>query len=143
MNQANVPATDLSIMIGEILGTLLARILPGAWEGSVPPITLPGRHAAIDQYIKKAPWNTPLSKSMLDIVCGFPPYTTLDTAAAFPEWDILGVDPSLPVYLIYDAEGNYVTLNDTKKKVYFQPALPTVENWNVLLGDATGTKQRF
>ncbi len=143
MNQAKVPATDLSTMTGEILGTLLARILPGAWEGAVPPITLPGRHAAIDQYIKKAPWYTSETNSMLDIGCGFPPYTTLDTAKAFPDWNILGVDPSLPVYLIYDAQGNYATLDENKKTVYFQPALPTIENWNALLDDAAATKRRF
>ncbi len=143
MNQSKVPATDLSTMTGEILGWLLARILPGAWEGTVPPITVPGRHAAIDQYIKKAPWNTSSSKSMLDIGCGFPPYTTLDTAETFPDWEILGVDPSLPAYLIYDAQGNYATLDENKNTVYFQPASPTIENWNALLDPAAGTKKRF
>ncbi len=143
MNQAKVPATDLSTMTGEILGTLLARILPGAWEGTVPPITLPGRHAAVDAYIKWVTGDSSASMYMLDIGCGFPPYTTLDTAKAFPSWNILGVDPSLPVYLIYDEHGNYATLDKNKKTVYFQPALPTVENWNTLLGDAAATKQRF
>jgi len=55
MSSAGIPAKDMSVLIGEILGTLLARILPGAWEGRVPPITLPGRHATIDQYIKTNP----------------------------------------------------------------------------------------
>jgi hypothetical protein len=52
MNTAAIPAKDMSLVLGEIMGTLLARILPGAWEGRVPPITLPGRHAVVDQYIK-------------------------------------------------------------------------------------------
>ena len=142
MNLGGVPATDLSTMTGDILGTLLARILPGAWEGRVPPITLPGRHMAIDSYLRDEA-RISGQKTMLDIGCGFPPYTTLDTAKAFPNWHITGVDPSLPVYLIYDDQGNYATLDEHKKTVYFQPALPTVENWNELLADSAATKARF
>jgi SAM-dependent methyltransferase len=142
MKQGGVPATDLSTMTGEILGTLLARILPGAWEGRVPPITLPGRHMAMDQLLSS---EAGLSgeRTMLDIGCGFPPYTTLDTAKAFPNWHITGVDPSLPVYLIYDDQGNYATLDEHQQTVYFQPAIPTVENWNELLADSKRTKRRF
>lgn len=142
MQKGGVPATDLSTMTGQILGTLLARILPGAWEGRVPPITLPGRHMAIDQYLKSDS-GLEGKRDMLDIGCGFPPYTTLDSAKAFPHWNITGVDPSLPVYLIYDDQGNYATLDEHKNTVYFQPALPTVENWNELLADSAATKQRF
>ena len=139
MSKAGVPATDMSLLLGEILGTLLARILPGAWEGRVPPITIPGRHATIDQYIKSNQWIDSENKSMLDIGCGFPPHTTLETAQNLDGWEILGVDPSLPVYLIYDAEGNYATLDETKSTVYFQPAVPSVDNWNRLLNDSTAT----
>lgn len=142
MNQGGVPATDLSTMTGDILGTLLARILPGAWEGRVPPITLPGRHMAIDRYLSEEA-KIGGEKKMLDIGCGFPPHTTLDSSKVFPEWHITGVDPSLPVYLIYDDQGNYATLDEHKKTVYFQPALPTVENWNELLADSAATKARF
>jgi hypothetical protein len=80
---------------------------------------------------------------MLDIGCGFPPYTTLDTANYLPDWTITGADPSLPIYLIYDEAGNYATLDEHKSTVYFQPALPTLENWNQLLANSTATKLRF
>ncbi len=143
MNSAAIPAKDMSLVLGEILGTLLARILPGAWEGRVPPITVPGRHAVVDQYIKTNPLIGSGAKTMMDIGCGFPPYTTIETASYLPDWHITGVDPSLPVYLIYDAEGNYATLDESKSTVYFQPAIPSVENWNNLLNDPTATKNRF
>ena len=136
-------AKDLSLHQADILGTLLARILPGVWEGRVPPITLHGRHAVIDQYIKTNPWISSDGKSMLDIGCGFPPFTTIETANYLDDWNITGADPSLPAYPIYDAEGNYATLDENKSTVYFQPAIPSVENWNKLLSNSTVTKSSF
>jgi hypothetical protein len=143
MHEAGIPAKDMSLLLGEILGTLLARILPGAWEGRVPPITVPGRHISMDQYLKNNPWLGEGNKHMLDIGCGFPPHTTLDTVKAFPDWNITGADPSLPVYVVHDEHGSYATLDENKSTVYFQPAIPTVENWNELLNDAPATKARF
>ncbi|SNZ01417.1 hypothetical protein [Flagellimonas pacifica] len=143
MNQAGFPAQDLSVMVGEVMGTLLARILPGAWEGRVPPITVPGRHKAIDHYIKNTMGGTATNRSMLDIGCGFPPYTTLETPELLSNWQITAVDPSLPVYLVYDENENYATFDENKKIVYFQPAIPSVENWNALLSDVSSTRNRF
>jgi SAM-dependent methyltransferase len=138
-----MPARDLSLQQAEILGTLLARILPGAWEGRVPPITVQGRHAVIDQYIKKNHWMDSTGKSMLDIGCGFPPVTTIETANYLSDWKVTGADPSMPAYLIYDEEGNYATLDENKSTVYFQPAIPSLENWNKLLSNSTVTRKRF
>jgi len=143
ISRSGMPAKDFSLMQADILGTLLARILPGAWEGRVPPITIQGRHAAIDQYIKNNPWKSSDGKSMLDIGCGFPPFTTLETADYLNDWKIIGADPSLPSFLIYDAEDNYATLDENGSTVYFQPAIPSIENWNNLLSDSTATKNRF
>jgi hypothetical protein len=143
MHSSGMPAKDLSLMQADILGTLLARILPGAWEERVPPITVQGRHAVIDQYVKTNKWLSSSGKSMLDIGCGFPPFTTIETANALDNWNITGADPSLPVYLVYDAEGNYATFDENKTVVYFQPAMPSIENWNELLSNATATKKHF
>ncbi|MBT8220394.1 MAG: hypothetical protein KJP00_11240 [Bacteroidia bacterium] len=140
---SGIPAQDMSLLLGELLGSLLARILPEAWEGRVPPVTVAGRHQAIDRYIKSNQWIKPAKKKMLDIGCGFPPYTTIDTAQFFPEWHITGADPSLPQYLVYDEVGNYATFDKNKSTVYFQPVAPTIENWNVLLEDAAATKNGF
>jgi len=125
ITQSGIPAKDLSLLHAEILGTLLARILPGAWEGRVPPITVQGRHAVIDHYIKSNAWLSSGGKSMLDIGCGFPPFTTTEAATYLSDWTFTGADPSLPAYLIYDKEGNYATLNEDKSTVYFQPIFST------------------
>jgi hypothetical protein len=143
MKRGGAEATDLSGMQGEILGSLLARILPGAWEGRVPPITVPGRHVVIDHYVKNCQWISATAGSLMDLGCGFPPYTTLETAKFFPDWKITGGDPSLPKYLVYDAEANYATFNKDKEVVYFQPALPSIENWNALLADSASTSKGF
>lgn len=137
------PPTDLSSLHGDILGSLLARILPGAWEGRVPPITVPGRHKAIDIYLGKNCWQKSGPKRMLDIGCGFPPHTTIEVSEYFPDWTVIGADPSLPVYLVYDEAGNYCTFDSEKTAVYFQPAMPSVDSWNALLGDAQATRERF
>ncbi len=145
MNEGGHPATDLSSLHGDILGSLLARILPGAWEGRVPPITVAGRHMVIDEYLRRNNWLAYGlgQKRMLDIGCGFPPHTTVETSGKFPDWDITGADPSLPVYLVYDADGNYCTFDSDKNAVYFQPAIPSIENWNALLGNAAQTRENF
>ncbi len=140
---ANYPGRDLSLITAQTLGSLLARILPGAWEGRVPPITIPGRHVAMDNLMKASEFGDRKDVDMLDIGCGFPPYTTLDTVKAFPDWNTTGVDPSLPVYLVFDDQGNYATLDENKKTVYFQPAMPSLENWNELLSDSKATEARF
>ena len=143
MKRGGMPPTDLSAMHGEILGTLLARILPGAWSGRVPPITVKGRHIAIDHYVKSNKWQPDGPKTMLDLGCGFPPHTTLDTAEFLTDWHITAADPSLPYYLVYDAQGNYATFNEQQEIVYFQPAIPSVENWNALLSDPEATSIMF
>jgi len=143
MKRGGMEATDLSAMQGEILGSLLARILPGAWEGRVPPITVAGRHVAIDHYVKTNRWISSDSDTLLDLGCGFPPHTTIETAQFFPDWKIIGGDPSLPMYLVYDAEANYATFTDKKEIVYFQPAIPSIENWNELLKNSEETSRRF
>src|SRR5678815_2211904 len=45
---AGLGPMDLSPLQGEVLGALLARLLPDTWEGRVPPITVAGRHRGID-----------------------------------------------------------------------------------------------
>ncbi|MBI1782017.1 MAG: hypothetical protein HYR66_11710, partial [Sphingobacteriales bacterium] len=143
MKSSGLPAKDVSLLQADVISTLLARILPGAWEGRIPPITVQGRHAVVDQYIKNNSWMSSGGKKMLDIGCGFPPFTTLESADYLNDWKITGADPSLPAYLIYDADGNYATLDEQKSTVYFQPAMPSVESWNQLLSDSAATKKRF
>ena len=144
MDQAGMRGSDLSALQGEVLGSLLARILPGAWEGRVPPITVKGRHKRIDDLVRDNRYLGSLhSGRMLDLGCGFPPETTVDSAENLPEWSIHGSDPSMPSFLVHDPDGNYATFTADRELIYCQPAAPTVENWNALLADSDATRRRF
>jgi hypothetical protein len=143
-DQAGLRASDFSALQGDVLGTLMARILPGAWNGRVPPITVKGRHMKIDQLVRNNRYTGERSAGrMLDLGCGFPPETTVDSADALAGWTIHGSDPSIPTAMVHDAEGNYATFDEAGQMIYCQPFAPTVENWNTLLSDSEATAARF
>ena len=99
----------------------IQNVLPGAWGGMVPPITMPGRHGKLDDYVAGKDWpsgkNPPV---FVDIGCGFPPVTTSDTAAKLADWRIFGVDRSFADYVVYDTEGNYACFDQKGEFLYFQ-----------------------
>lgn len=141
MTVAGLGPTDLSPLQGEVLGALLARLLPGTWEGRVPPITVAGRHRRIDQLIGRVMGTD--QRTMLDVACGFPPLTTVDTANALPEWQITGIDRSLPAYLVHDGRGNYAVFDADGRVTYFQPLDASAEAWAALLEDWQASRRRF
>jgi len=133
---------DLSPFVARFFVVVAPAILPGAWGGIVPPLTLPGRHQKIDAYLRTNPW-TKLEAGtvLLDVGCGFPPQTSIDAAESFPEWQIVGVDPSFEQYLLYDAEENYAIFDRNGELRYFQAGRP--ENFLKLFSDRNGTLQHF
>jgi SAM-dependent methyltransferase len=140
MQRAGMPPEDFSAFQAEMFASIAAHLLPGCWGGRVPPITLTGRHARIDQLVRQLHGDT---GRLLDIACGFPPLTTIDTNSALPHWDVVGVDRSLPEYFVHDQHGNYCVYNERGEALYFQPLLPTTESWEALLGDAESSARRF
>jgi hypothetical protein len=140
MHQAGLPATDVSPFQGDLFGSLIARLLPGTWGGRVPPITVAGRHRIFDVLVARLCGER---GRMLDIACGFPPFTSVDSAEALPGWDILGVDRALPEFLLQDGLGNYASFDAGGQVQYFQPTAPTKENWGALLGDYDGNQRRL
>jgi hypothetical protein len=140
MHRAGHPAEDVSPFQGALLGSLLSRLLPGTWEGRVPPITVAGRHRQIDALVAK---RYPTPGRFIDVACGFPPVTTVDSADALPGWQILGVDRALPRYLVHDGLGSYAVFDDEGRAQYFQPVTPTGASWATLLEDWEGTRTRF
>jgi len=44
MKRAGYSATDFNPNLARWLSSTLPSILPSAWDGRIPPITLPGRH---------------------------------------------------------------------------------------------------
>jgi SAM-dependent methyltransferase len=100
---------------------MASRFLPGAWNGLVPPITAQGRHKIIDDYISSNPWRT-FGKGtvMVDVGCGFPPLTAIETAQRFPDWQIIGADPSFDPYLLYYRNQAYACVDQRGHVRYFQ-----------------------
>lgn len=144
MRRGGFDASDLAPSQGAFLGSMVAKVLPGAWGGRIPPITFADRHCVIDRYVATNRWR-PVGESgtFLDLGCGFPPLTTVETADHFPGWRVWGVDPLIPAYLLYDDRGNYAIFDDRKRAQYFQPTVPSAANWNALLDDSEATRSRF
>jgi SAM-dependent methyltransferase len=141
MGRARFRAEDVSPFFGWALGVIVPRALPGAWGGVVPPITADRRHLRIDEYVEQAfPGSARL---FLDVGCGFPPLTTLNTAERFPEWAVTGADPNFDRYLVYDASGDYAIFDANLTLRYFQAAVPEPARWDALLRDPAATRERF
>jgi SAM-dependent methyltransferase len=143
MRRSGFPATEVSAVQADVLGALLSRLLPGTWEGRVPPITVAGRHRRLDILAKQVAAADGLGRTFTDIACGFPPLTTLDTADALEGWQITGIDRALPTYMVDDGSGNYAVFDADCRATYFQPHVPSVENWAALLKDWDGTRRQF
>jgi hypothetical protein len=140
MQRAGMPAQDFSPFQAEMFASIASHLLPGCWGGRVPPITLVGRHVRIDQLVRQLSGD---SGRLLDVACGFPPFTTIDSSSALPRWDIVGVDRSLPEYFVHDQHGNYCVYDERGEALYFQPLSPTTDSWEALLGDAESSARTF
>lgn len=81
------------------LGKVIRRVLPGGLGDKIQPITSAGRHLKIDDYLAANPWTKLAAGTvLLDVGCAFPPLTTIDTAARFPAWRVIGADPRFSEY---------------------------------------------
>jgi len=145
MKLSKFPPEDFSEHLAWTIAFAVARIVPSAWGGLIPPITGAGRHTQIDEYIASNPWyDAPPNATLLDLGCGFPPQTTVDAAVRFPSWQIVGADPSLAAYLVYDERGDYASFNEDGELFYFQPgAAADYDRWDEMLSDPASTRSRF
>jgi SAM-dependent methyltransferase len=133
---------DFSPFVARFFTVIAPGILPGAWGGIVPPFTLPGRHKKIDAYLRSNKWASfKPGTVLLDVGCGFPPQTAIDAAEAFPEWRVVGLDPTFEQYLLYDERENYACLDGTGKVRYFQAGRP--DEFLRLYSDRNATIQHF
>jgi len=121
MKRAYYPATEFNSFFMRALSTYVPGALPSAWQGRIPPITMPGRHRKLDAY---AAQQTPISTSgrpvFVDLGCGFPPVTTVETAQNLSDWTIFGVDGSFSSDVLYDPDGHYACFSQDGEFQYFQ-----------------------
>lgn len=143
LHRQRLPATDFAELLAWSAGSALPGILPGAW-GAVPPITRKGRHAGIDEYLACNPWRALREGDrMLDLGCGFPPVTTLDSAEYLTGVRIVGADPSFGEYLVREPNGDYAVFDREGALLYFQPGEFNSAAWAALHGDPARTRARF
>ncbi|MGD9332279.1 MAG: CheR family methyltransferase [Desulfobacterales bacterium] len=142
MKRARYPATDINAILLNLLTTMVPTVLPCSWGGRIPPLTVPGRHRKLDAYVRAQDWphqnGTPL---FLDMGCGFPPVTSVETALNLPDWKVLGVDRFFADYVVYDAEGHYACLDGEGVFQYFQPQM--TRSGLALYADPAATRTRF
>ena len=144
MKEQRIAAEDFNETLAWILSYFLPKMLPGAWVGSIPPITSEGRHRAIDDYAECNPWRALRpGDRLLDLGCGFPPITTVDSARRFPDVRITGADPAFARYLVRHENGDYACFDSDAELLYFQPGENTVERWEGLYRDPEATRRRF
>ena len=121
MRRSKSPATEINSQMIHLLSTVTPGMLPSSWAGRIPPVTFQGRHKKLDKYVLnlKKPQNNP-HPTFIDVGCGFPPVTTVDTANTLPDWRVYGVDRSFFRYVVYDAENHYACFNRYGQFQYYQ-----------------------
>ncbi|TCO44212.1 CheR family methyltransferase [Actinocrispum wychmicini] len=136
MRVARQDPADLSLLTAWMIGFSVPRTVPSAWSGLVPPVTMAGRHRKLDEYVAGNPWHRPTGTGVfVDLGCGFPPFTTMDTARRLGDWRVVGVDPAFGRYLVLDADGAYACFDDDHRLRYYQSG-----NFDP---DPAGTRARF
>ncbi len=142
MKQARYPAADINPVFIDILATMVPNVLPCSWGGRIPPLTVSGRHRRLDAYVTAQRWpdgdRPPL---FVDLGCGFPPVTTVDTAKVLPGWKIIGVDRFFAAYVVYDKEGHYACFDGEGVYQYFQPMM--TRSGMAMYADPASTRRRF
>jgi hypothetical protein len=135
---------NISPGLAWILGVMIPGLLPGAWGNVVPPLTYEDRHQLIDRYLAANPWGEfPDGTVLLEMGCGFPPQTALDSARDFPRWQVIGADVRFDPYVLYDADGNYACMDSAGGVRYFQPGSSNRTTFLSLYSDQPATFKHF
>jgi len=142
MARAKYSATNFNPALNRWLSVTVPGILPRAWGGRIPPLTLPGRHRKLDDYVVHRDWASgPEPHLFLDIGCGFPPVTSADTAQKLADWQVHGVDYAFDDYVLYDCEGHYACFDEKGGFQYFQALMNP--SGRALYADPQATRNRF
>jgi hypothetical protein len=145
MTGSGFDASDVSVLQGQILGSLLSRLLPETWAGRVPPVTVAGRHSKIDELVQRVvDPDGRGGRLFVDMACGFPPVTSVDTANALSGWEIVGLDLALPAYLVHDDRTNYAVFDEDRCATYFQSGPGSgAADWLKLMQDWEDSRRYF
>jgi len=101
---AEYPPYDFS----EQLATEFARkakfYMPSRWS-RIPSATQKNRMKYVDSLIENLLTKNKKNINFLDAACGYPPVTTIELSERFPNWNIIGIDPNFPDYVLTDESG--------------------------------------
>ncbi len=144
MKRIEVSAKDSAALLFWEMASIWPNILPGAWQGIVPPITFSNRHILLEYYMEKNQW-CPLTpgSQVLDMGCGFPPLTAIDLAKRFPEVTIIGADLSFGKYTLSDPDDNYACILADETIKYLQPASGKTNQWRRIFEDLNAARHQF
>ncbi|MCP4693214.1 MAG: hypothetical protein GY859_34550 [Desulfobacterales bacterium] len=143
MRKAGQPVTEFTPLLIWELSTMAPNALPGAFGGRIPPITITGRHRKFDAYIERtAPVPGGGAGVFVDVGCGCPPVTTMDSARNLKGWRVFGVDRGFAPYMVYDSDGSYACFEKDGATRYFQGGRGVVDPV-VFYGDPAATRRRF
>jgi len=143
MGKAGQSATDFNPWLIWELATVIPRILPGVLGGIIPPFTNPGRHEVFDAYIKKTISTSKDRKNIfVDIGCGLPPLTTVETAANFPGWEVYGIDRNFAPFVVIDSHGHYGYFSRNGVVQYMHPRFGA-PGTSTFHNDPDSTRDRF
>jgi len=138
MQRAAYPATEFNPLMLHLLAVVTPAMLPAAWGGRIPPVTFPQRHRKLDAYLAQLNWPTENGRPVfVDLGCGFPPVTTVESAATLARWSVYGVDRAFAPYVLYDAAGHYASFDGEGRFQYFQPLSKPLH------ADAAAARARF
>jgi hypothetical protein len=142
MKRAGYGVEQFNLALMRWLSITIPTMLPRAWGGRIPPITLPGRHQKLDAYVADE-YPPPFANApvYVDVGCGFPPVTTADSARALPDWQVYGIDRSFADFVLYDEAGHYACFDRAGKFQYFQASMDP--SGRAMYEDPAGTRRRF
>ncbi len=144
IKRMNISAKDCTAFIIWEMAGIWPKILPGAWNGIVPPITFSNRHVLLEDYMERNQW-CPLKQGdqVLDMGCGFPPLTAMDLAKRFPKVNIIGADRSFGKYTVTDTYGNYACIMEDGRLEYLQPVGGNADQWKRIFDDIGAARLEF
>jgi hypothetical protein len=117
---AGVPPTEFSPLAARFYAFATGSYLLSLWD-RIPPITRAGRLKLIDEAAEGILGLLPDSPvEFLDMGCGYPPLTTMETAKVNPQWRCMGIDPGFPRYTLFDDRGTGACVDEHDTLTFIQ-----------------------
>jgi len=118
--KANFDPKSFTVLGAKIFSHHLESFHTSLWD-MIPPTTNTGRLRLIDAYLQQELGLQPSQRlNFLEIGCGYPPVTFLETADKFPGWHCTAIDPNFPELILYDEQGNAACFDVKQQLSYIQ-----------------------